>query len=153
MFRTLLILLAALLVPAAAPAAGERIAGANTYMLNEKQWRLGADSGFWILDNYGTYEVSEGPLEPGAVECHGSGYWDQNGVSGEGICIYGAAPDQHFWSWVSRPGGPTRWRIVHGTGRFAGATGEGVSSTRSASAGRIMPVRITDWEGEIEMAN
>lgn len=140
----------AILVPCLA-LAGERIAGTNTYMVNEKQFPT--DRGmFWILDNYGTFEVSEGPIEPGPVQCHGSGYWkDLTGSDGAGICVYGAGADTFTMAWTARPGQTTTWEIVQASGRYEGMTGSGKSATRTESEQRIMPVRISDWSGEIEL--
>ena len=77
------------LLAASSALAGERIVGTNTYHVNEQNWHTGGPTGFWMQNNYGTFEVTEGPLESGSVECHGSGLWqlclgpDRNRCEGE----------------------------------------------------------------------
>ena len=51
--------------------AGERIAGTNSYVLNQEEFSAGA-AVYWMQDNQGTYSVTEGPLEPGFVRCIGA---------------------------------------------------------------------------------
>ncbi len=146
----LLLCLCVLLLPTVS-VAGEKVSGTNTYMLNEKQWPTEHDSVFWTLSNFGTFETTVGPLGSGPVECHGSGFWDHNGAKGEGICIFGSDADTFTFAWKAEPGKTSTWKIVRATGKYADITGAGTHVTRKDTAKRIMPVRITDWQGEIEL--
>lgn len=137
-----------------AAVAGERIAGTNAYFVNEQRWHTGNGTGFWMQNNYGTFEVTEGPLDPGPVECHGSGFWTGSGLSvtGGGVCIYGEGADTHTWRYTVNPGRATTWTIIHATGKYAGMTGKGKSATRKNNDGIKVRIRITDWVGQVEFA-
>ncbi len=132
--------------------AGERIAGSNAYFLNEQIWNTGKGTGFWMQNNFGTFEVTEGPLDPGPVECHGSGFWTEFGasVTGDGICIYGNGQDTFTLRYTSNPGRAATWEIIDATGKYAGMTGSGKSATRQTDEGIKIRIRVTDWVGEVE---
>ena len=148
-----LMLLVCLSVWASTALAGEKhkVAGTNTYMLQEKQWPVGGNSVFWTLDNVGTVDVKVSPLDFEAVECHGAGFWDWNGSRGEGICIFGEGSDKQVWAWKAEPGRKSTWKIIHATGKYTGITGSGTHTTRTDDNYRVQKIRITDWQGEIEL--
>jgi hypothetical protein len=139
------------LLAASSALAGERIVGTNTYHVNEQNWHTGGPTGFWMQNNYGTFEVTEGPLESGSVECHGSGFWDGMAVTGSGICIYESDESRHIWRYEANPGKATTGEVVHGTGKYEGMTGRGKSATRKEGGQMKMGMRVTDWAGEIEL--
>jgi hypothetical protein len=132
--------------------AGERVAGTNAYFLNEQRWHTGKGTGFWMQNNFGTFEVTEGPLDPGPVECHGSGFWTEFGAkaTGSGICIYGSGLNTHTWRYTVNPGRAAEWEIIEATGKYAGMTGSGKSATREDDEGIKIRIRVTDWTGEVE---
>ena len=129
--------------------AGEQIEGTNYYIDRGKQWSTGDQSGYWISDNKGVSDITTGPLEPVAVECHGGGFWDAGGVWGEGICIYGEGDDTYIMAFQLQKGQDSTWRFVHGSGKYAGITGSGTFNTSRLGASR----RVTHWKGEVELPN
>ena len=46
--------------------AAEKVSATNFYVVNQEQISAGEDV-FWKEDNYGTYTVDEGPIDPGFV--------------------------------------------------------------------------------------
>jgi len=151
------------LVLLAVPAwAGELIAGINTYISDARTWKTGEFAGYYIYDSKGTTVWKKGPLQDGPVECHGAGFWTPKEIMGDGICIFGAAPDR--WTvaheltpganlWNAQDKNPFHrrgvWRVVQGTGRFVGMTGTGTFVSNELADGR----KTTLFEGEVEFAN
>lgn len=143
--------LAALVI--AAPAygfAGERVAGTNSYVLNEERFHAG-NLTYWRQDNNGVYEVTEGPIRPGFVRCIGAGFGGPAGVTGDGVCIYGEGEDTFTWRWEAHAGAPNTWEVVGSTGAYAGMKGSGTATSRIASEFTALQHRVTDWEGEITL--
>src|ERR1035438_2296703 len=95
----------AVLVLLAAPAcAGEKIAGTNTYVTTERSWSTSDASGYYMYDSTGKYAAREGPVSSGQVECHGAGFWTPEEIKGDGICIFGEAPDRWTVTFIMEPG-------------------------------------------------
>jgi hypothetical protein len=130
--------------------AEERIAGSNAYILNEQRWPAGTGV-FWMQDNQGMFNVTEGSLKPGPVRCVGSGFSDHTGTKGEGICVFGWAEDTFTWAWQAHPDGPNTWQVVGATGIYKGMTGSGKAFTKIDHLYRAIPHRETAWSGVIEM--
>lgn len=131
--------------------AQERIELNFIYPLNQEVFRLN-DGTYFTQDNRGSFEVVEGPLEDGAVRCIGSGFSGSGGNSVEGICIVGEDADTFTLRWSAHPSQISNvWTIVAGTGRFEGATGEGVATTGAALLFRAMPLRETHVVGTIQI--
>jgi hypothetical protein len=142
--------------------AGDLIGGTNTYMMTSRDWKTGDFAGYYIYDSAGATEWNAGPLEDGPVECHGAGFWTPAEITGEGICIFGAPPNQwtvaHQMPPGSNPWGAQDknrfhrqgiWRVLHGTGKFVGITGSGTFVSNQLADGR----KTTWFEGEVEFAN
>ena len=142
--------------------AGELVSGVNTYMSDARTWKTGEFAGYYIYDSKGTTVWKKGPLQDGPVECHGAGFWTPKEIMGDGICIFGAAPDR--WTvaheltpganlWNAQDKNPFHrrgvWRVVQGTGRFVGMTGTGTFVSNELADGR----KTTLFEGEVEFAN
>ncbi|HMB78239.1 MAG TPA: hypothetical protein VKN76_17735 [Kiloniellaceae bacterium] len=142
--------------------AGELVSGVNTYMSDARTWKTGEFAGYYIYDSKGTTVWKKGPLQDGPVECHGAGFWTPKDIMGDGICIFGAAPDR--WTvaheltpganlWNAQDKNPFHrrgvWRVVQGTGRFVGMTGTGTFVSNELADGR----KTTLFEGEVEFAN
>jgi hypothetical protein len=144
MLRSLLIV-AALLAPASA-AAAEYVSATNYYVVRQENFDAGGEV-FWTQDNSGSFTVDEGPIDPGYARCVGSGF----DLSGGGICVYGDADGTFTMKWTIEAFGFNRWRIVAGTGKYAGIRGEGTTRTRVDSKYLKLPHRVSDWEGEIEL--
>jgi len=134
--------------------AQERIELNIIYPLNQEVFQL-HDGVYFTQDNQGYFDVVEGPLEDGAARCIGGGFAGggrENSV--EGICIIGEDADTFTLRWeVDETGISNNWTIVAGTGRFEGATGEGVATTGVAIMYRAMPLRQTHLVGAIGMAS
>lgn len=130
--------------------AGERIAGTNSYVLNEEIWSL-QTMNYWRQDNYGTFTVTEGPIDPGFVQCIGAGFGEARGVRGEGICIFGIGEDTFTWAWQANPGEPNTWQVIDATGKYKGMRGEGTAISRIASEFMARQHRVTSWQGEITL--
>jgi len=135
--------------------AGELVSGVNTYMSDARTWKTGEFAGYYIYDSKGTTVWKKGPL-------HGAGFWTPKEIMGDGICIFGAAPDR--WTvaheltpganlWNAQDKNPFHrrgvWRVVQGTGRFVGMTGTGTFVSNELADGR----KTTLFEGEVEFAN
>lgn len=131
-------------------AAGERVAGTNSYVIHQQNWHAG-DMTYWRLDNAGTFDVSAGPLTPGFVRCIGAGFGSARGVTGEGICIFGKDDDTFTWHWEAHRDGPNTWEVIDATGKYRGMTGSGRAITRVESEKLKIQHRVTDWEGEIDL--
>ncbi len=130
--------------------AAEPVSATNFYVVGQEQIPAGEDV-FWKEDNAGTFTVHDGPIDPGFVRCVGSGFGGPGGVTGGGICIYGEDQDTFTMRWKVEGFGVNSWRIVAATGKYAGMTGAGTTKTRMKSKFVIVPHRVSDWEGEIEL--
>lgn len=141
---------------------GEIIAGTNTYVAESREWKTGQWAGYYIYESQGMTVWQDGPIDEGPVECHGAGFWTPEEITGEGICIFGAAPNQWTVAHKMPPGSNPWdaqdknrfhrqgvWRVVHGTGRFVGMTGSGTFVSNQLVDGR----KTTWFEGEVEFAN
>ncbi|WP_170644373.1 hypothetical protein [Ruegeria sp. HKCCC2117] len=148
MLRSMLI--PAVLIAPHCLTAAEKVSATNFYVVNQEQISAGEDV-FWKEDNYGTYTVDEGPIDPGFVRCVGSGFGGPSGVSGGGVCVYGEEEDTFTMRWEVVAFGVNNWRIVSSTGKYSGMTGSGTTKTRVASKFLALPHRISDWEGEVAL--
>ena len=122
--RSLLFLCVFLVAPLTA-AAGEKVVGVNSYVRDIESWDLdpaGMKGVYWRQNHFGTFKITEGPLTGGLVECIGAGFGEAAGVRGEGICIYDTDGAGFTMTWVVRPGEPTAWKIVGGTGIWLGSS-------------------------------
>jgi len=124
MLRSMLI--SAVLIAPHCLAAAEKVSITNFYVVNQEQIPAGEDV-FWKEDNYGTYTVEEGPIDPGFVRCVGSGFGEPSGVSGGGVCVYGEEADTFTMRWEVVSFGVNNWRIVSSTGKYSGMTGSGTT--------------------------
>jgi len=145
----LLLAVMAIIVPASA-LAGERVSATNHYVVRQERINAG-DEVFWTEDNVGSFTVNEGPIEPGFARCVGSGFGGGGGVQGGGVCVYGDGADTFTMKWKVEGLGFNSWRIVAGTGKYAGMSGQGTTRTRVDSKFVQLPQRVSDWEGEIEL--
>lgn len=133
--------------------AQERIELNIIYPLNQEVFQL-PDGVYFTQDNQGYFEVVEGPLEAGIARCIGGGFAGHGENSIEGICIIGEDMDTFTLRWeVEETGLSNSWTIVVGTGRFEGATGEGVATTGVEIMYRAMPLRQTHIIGTIGLAS
>jgi len=130
--------------------AAEKVSATNYYVVKQEQIPAGEDV-FWKEDNYGTYTVDEGPIDPGFVRCVGSGFGGPSGVNGSGVCVYGENEDTFTMRWEVVSFGFNKWHIVSSTGKYSGMTGTGTTKTRVASEYLAFPHRISDWEGELTL--
>lgn len=131
--------------------AQERIELNFIYPLNQEVFQLN-DGTYFTQDNQGYFEVVEGPLEDGVVRCIGAGFDGSSGNSVDGICILGEDADTFTLRWSVHPSQMSNvWTIVAGTGRFEGATGEGVATTGAELLFRAMPLRETHVVGTITL--
>jgi hypothetical protein len=147
--KNLAIALTLLIVPLPA-FAGEKVQGTNYLVVERQTWPTGESSGYWMYQGKGVQQTLEGAPDTGPVECVGSGYWDQDGSWGEGICVFGSGANTRVTSWKQDKGrNAGTWTILSGTGTYAGMTGEGSYVTTTLPEGRSM----SEWEGEIESAN
>lgn len=132
--------------------AQERIELNLIYPLNQEVFQL-HDGVYFTQDNQGYFEVVEGPLEEGAARCIGSGFAGSGQNSIEGICIIGENEDTFTLRWaVDETGISNNWSIVAGTGRFEGATGEGIATSGVEIMYRAMPLRQTHIVGTLDLA-
>ena len=135
--------------------AGERIVGTNSYVAAEEFFHV--DYGvYWRQDNSGTFAVTEGPLEHGFVRCIGAGFNIASIGSGEGICIFTTGDfstneDTFTWEWRMVGVGQNEWKVIGATGKYAGMRGSGTARTNTESEFRAQRMRVTEWEGEIEL--
>ena len=146
--KYILIILMFVLVPFTVTA-GEKIKGTNFHVGDTQIWETGEGTGYWIWHGKGIEHPSEGPLETNPIECHGAGFWDQEGSWGEGICIIGAGDDTHISHWKYDKGQEVgKSKYVSGTGKFEGIKGEVSIRFIELPAGRSMQ----EWEGEVSLA-
>jgi len=152
MNRVVMLAFAAGMFGAGSAVAQERIELNIIYPLNQEVFQL-HDGVYFTQDNQGYFEVVEGPLEDGAARCIGGGFAGSGGNSITGICIIGEEEDAFTLRWaVDDTGLSNDWSIVAGTGRFEGATGEGIATTGVEIMYRAMPLRQTHLVGTIELA-
>jgi hypothetical protein len=124
--KSLMVFLVLLLFPLTA-IAGEKVKGTTYFVVNQH----------------------EGPLGTGPSECHGAGFWDENGSWGEGICVHGDGDDTRTVHWKRDKGQKVgQWTNLLGTGKFAGITGGGSYTTTSLPGNR----HISEWDGEVTLA-
>jgi hypothetical protein len=129
--------------------AGEKVKGTNFYVTDVQNWETGDGTGYWIFHGEGVSNSMEGPLGTNALECHGAGFWDKEGSWGEGICVHGAGDDTRISSWKRGKGEKVgQWKILSGTGKYVGMTGQGSYTPTSLPGNRHM----SEWEGEITLA-
>ena len=78
-----------------------------------------------------------------------SGFWSKNGSRAERICLHGSGDDT-FKSHYKMDEGQTtgHWKMLSGTGKYAGITGEGTYTPTMLPGGRA----ISNWEGEVTLA-
>ncbi len=147
--QRLMLFLVLLLIPLTA-IAGEKVSGTDFYVVDEQSWETGDGSGYWMWHGKGVSQIHEGPLETVAVECHGAGFWDNDGSWGEGICVNGAGDDTRMLHWKTEKSQKMmgQWKILSGTGKYAGITGGGTYKDQNLSGGRS----LTEWEGEVTLA-
>jgi hypothetical protein len=153
------VLLAAFgVVLAGSALAGEMISGTNTYATEQRTWKTGEFSGYYMYDSTGTFEAHSGLLPNSPVECHGAGFWTPEEILGDGVCIFGEAPHRWTVAFEMVPGEKFNaqtaeryqrrgtWTVVSGTGKYVGTTGTGSFVSGTVVNGR----KTTQWEGEVE---
>lgn len=124
--------------------AGEKFVATNYYVTKTNAMPIDEKSGFWIAKFEGISNVSSGPVDTMAVSCDGAGFWDINGVSGQGICVHGTDDDTFTLRWEALPGAvENQWEILSGKGKYLNLTGQGIAKTQKLSGNR----RITTLEG------
>ena len=131
--------------------AGDTAKGTNFLVLDNQSWPTGEKSGFYVFSGKGVTKAIEGPIETIAVECHGSGFWDQNGSRGEGICLHGTGDDTYTSSYKREIGQSSgQWIIIEGTGtgKYAGISGEGTYTSEQVPGGRL----VSTWDGVISLS-
>ena len=108
---------------------------------------------FYFADTHGFYESVEGPAGDGMTRCLGSGFYHPDGTNDiKGICIFGEEADTFTMTWVSgEQGGANAWEIVSGTGKFLGATGQGISTRRAERLLKAMPFTHIHVVGTIDL--
>lgn len=129
--------------------AAEKVKGTNFYSVDQENWQTGEKSGYWMWHGRGVSRSLEGPLETTTVECHAAGFWDAEGSWGEGICVHTSGEDT-FTSHSKRDKGQElgQWKMLSGTGQFAGLSGQGTYKLKQLSETAAM----SDWEGEVTLA-
>jgi len=146
MFR-ILIVSGLLLTPFMAQSA-ENFTATNTYVTESKVWPTGEKAGYWIVKFSGVSQVTEGPVDTSAVECHGAGFWGASGANGSGICIHGTGDDTFILRFDT--GSPENtWQILSGTGKYSGLTGKGTAATEKLPGNR----RISKLVGKVSRGN
>jgi hypothetical protein len=147
------------IVLAGSALAGEMISGTNAYVTDQRTWKTGEFSGYYMYDSSGTMDTHAGPMPNGPVECHGAGFWTPEEIMGEGICIFGEAPHRWTVAFAMDPGNKFdaqraenyrrrgTWKVLHGTGKYVGVTGTGSFVTGPVVDGQ----KTTQWEGEVEL--
>jgi hypothetical protein len=142
------LILMAVLLPFTA-LAGDKVKGTNFFVVEAQNWETGKGTGYWIWHGKGVSHSIEGPLGTDSVDCHGAGFWDKDGSWGEGICVNAAGDDSRTSSWKKDRGQKVgQWKILTGTGKFAGIKGGGSYIPTRLPEGRHM----SEWEGEITLA-
>ena len=130
--------------------AGEKVKGANYMVVDSQNWQTGEKSGYWMINAQGVAQYAEGPFETAAVECHGAGFWDAEGSSGEGICVQSEGDDTRTSSWKRGKGEELgHWEMLGGTGKYAAITGQGTYKPTQMPGGRL----VSNLEGEVTLAD
>ena len=94
-------------------------------------------------------QTAEGPFGTGPIECNGAGFWDKDGSWGEGICRHGTDEESRVSYWKRVKGQKAgQWKLLSGTGKYAGMTGQGTYVSTRLPEGRV----VSEWEGEISLA-
>ena len=146
--KYILLILTFVLIPFTAHA-GDKVKGTNFFSWDSQSWETGDGTGYWVMHGKGIEQSTEGPLGTNPIECHGSGFWDQEGSRSEGICIIGAGDDTHTSHWKYDKGQEVgQWKYVGGTGKYTGIKGEGTTKYIELPAGRSM----SEWKGEVSLA-
>ena len=146
--KRLMLFLVLLLFPLIA-FAGDKVKGTSFFVTDNQNWKTGEKTGYWAFHGKGVANSVEGPLGTVRIECHGAGFWNANGSGGEGICLHGADTDTWTSSWKRDMGQKVgQWKILSGTGKFAGITGEGSYTPMKVSEDR----HVSEWEGEVSLA-
>lgn len=135
------------LVPMAASAA-EKFEATNTYVTETQLWPVDESSGYWMVKFQGVSQVTEGPIESMAVECHGAGFWGSKGLAGNGICMHGDGEDTFILRFDTEPNGNT-WQILSGSGRYQDLSGAGTAITEALPGNR----RITKLVGDVTLGD
>lgn len=130
--------------------AGERVSATNFYVVKQERFSAGFEV-YWTEDNIGSFTVHEGPIDSGFARCVGSGFGSQTTVTGDGICIYGENEDTFTMKWEIIDPGVNRWKIVSGSGKYLGMTGNGTTKTRVDASKLKLPHRVSGWEGEVDV--
>ena len=135
------------LIPQTALAA-EKVKSTDFFVVDQQDWETSDNAGYWIWHGKGVSQPHAGPLESEIIECHGAGFWDADDSWGEGICVHGEGDDTRTSSWKREKGQKMgQWKILSGTGKFQGMTGEGTyKPTRLAG-----DHHIAETEGEVTM--
>lgn len=142
-----LIALGIALSPVAA-ASAEEFAATNTYVTETQAWPISAKDGYWVVKFTGVSQVAKGPIETMAVECNGAGFWNAEGVVGNGICVHGSGENTFVMRWDAD--GPIRtWEILSGAGKYMTLTGSGAATTEKLPGNR----RISKLEGDVSLAD
>ena len=129
--------------------AGDKVKGTSFLVVDSQNWETGQGTGYWMWHGKGVSHPVEGPFGPSAIECHGAGFWDTDGAWGEGICVNGTGDDTRTSYWKNDKGQEVgQWKMLTGTGKFAGVKGEGTYISTQLPDGRNM----SEWEGEITLA-
>jgi hypothetical protein len=109
----------------------------------------------------GMIDMHSGPLPNGPVECHGAGFWTESEIVGDGICIFGAQPEQWTAAFESAKGNTFdkkikgtyqrcgTWKVVEATGKYWGMKGSGTFVTGPTVGAQ----KTTQWEGEVVLLN
>lgn len=140
-------LIALLLLPVVT-VAEQKVSGTTFFVTDSQYNPTGEDTGYWIWSAEGIERSVEGPLGTQPIECYGSGWWDQDGSWGEGICLIGDKDDTRTIRWWKDKGEQkSHWEHLSGTGKFAGMTGSGTYQPESLSDHRS----ISEWEGKVTL--
>ncbi|MCP4330237.1 MAG: hypothetical protein GY791_17570 [Alphaproteobacteria bacterium] len=129
--------------------AGEKVSGTNFLVSETDNWQTGENSGYWVFEGTGVSHSPDSVFGTEAIECHGAGFWDESGTWGEGICLHGDGDDTRTSSWKRDQGKSVgHWKLLSGTGKYAGIAGQGTFRPTQLSGGRT----VSEWEGEITLA-
>jgi len=153
MFRHSMTAAALAAMSAGTAVAGEALEINNTYPINEQTFRL-SDRLFFTMDDKGSSEVVKGPFQNGPTHCLGSGFIFPGGrMDISGICIFGEGADTFTMAWKTggQTGAANTWKIVAGTGKYAGMTGEGMSTSGTVKDFRALPLRETHFSGTVDL--
>jgi hypothetical protein len=135
------------LLPIAAQAA-DNFTATNTYVADTQTWPIDKNTGYWTVTFNGVSQVTEGPIDTMAVECHGAGFWGPEGIVGGGICLHGSGDDTFILRFDNAPDGNT-WEIQSGSGKYKSLSGTGTAVTERLAGNR----RISVLVGEVSLGN